>query len=178
MKARRRFKRSLVLGLALAALGSTAAQAATRPDDRAGRLGVGTPGAAQTSAIRLDDRAGPLGVGTDIVSQHIVNHPATGPATGESKNEAPFVAEAGAGNSTRLSQASPVERIIAQERGRHGDARIFGSSEPASVQIVQAPGGFDWGDAAVGGAATLALVLLLAGAAVLHLDSRRQEAHG
>jgi len=102
----------------------------------------------------------------------------TGPATGEAKNEAPFVAAAGASQSTRLSQPSPVERIIAQERGRHGDPRIFGSSEPAPVQIVEVPRGFDWGDAGIGGAATLALVLLVAGGAALRRGSPRQEVHG
>jgi hypothetical protein len=83
MKARRRFKRWLVFGLALAALGSTAAQAATRPDDRAGPLGVGMA-AVQSSAVRPDDRAGPLGIGaqpvaadtSDVVSRYAANHPA------------------------------------------------------------------------------------------------------
>ena len=101
-----------------------------------------------------------------------------GPTTGEAKNEAPFVATAGARNSTRLTQPSTVDRIIAQEQGRRGDPRIFGSSGPAPVQIVQVPGGFDWGDAGIGGAATLALVLLVAGGAALSRESRRQEAHG
>jgi hypothetical protein len=87
-------------------------------------------------------------------------------------------ATTGARNSTRLSQPSTVERIVAQEQGRRGDPRIFGSSGPAPVQIVQVPGGFDWGDAGIGGAATLALVLLLAGGAALGRESRRQEAHG
>jgi hypothetical protein len=102
----------------------------------------------------------------------------TGPTTGEAKHEAPFVAVTGGRNSTRLSQPSTVERIIAQEQGRRGDPRIFDSSRPAPVQIVQVPGGFDWGDAGIGGAATLALVLLLAGGAALGRESRRQEAHG
>jgi hypothetical protein len=75
MKARRRFKQWLALGLALAALSTTAAQAATRPDDRAGPLGVGTA-ALQNSTIRPDDRAGTLGVGTDVVSRYLVSHPA------------------------------------------------------------------------------------------------------
>ncbi len=79
---------------------------------------------------------------------------------------------------TPQAAATPVERIIAQERGRPGDSRIFGPSEPAPVQIVQVPGGFDWGDAGIGGAATLALVLLVAGGAALRHESRRQEAHG
>ena len=99
-------------------------------------------------------------------------------AAGKPKNEAPFVATTGARNSTRLAQPSTVGRIIAQEQGRRGDPRIFDSSRPAPVQIVQVPGGFDWGDAGIGGAATLALVLLVAGGAALSRESRRQEAHG
>lgn len=83
MKARRRFNQWLVLGLGLAALGASAAQAATRPDDRSGPLGVGTA-ALQSATIRPDDRAGLLGVGTvqvtadasDVISRYLVNHPA------------------------------------------------------------------------------------------------------
>src|SRR6266536_1493763 len=75
MKARRSFKQSLALGLALAALSTTAAQATTRPDDRAGPLGVGTA-VLQNTAIRPDDRAGTLGVGTDVISRYLVSHPA------------------------------------------------------------------------------------------------------
>jgi hypothetical protein len=81
-------------------------------------------------------------------------------------------------DSARATQPTPIERIIAQERGRHGDPRIFGLSERAPAQIVQVPDGFDWGDAGIGGAATLALVLLMAGGAALRHESRRQEAHG
>ena len=51
-------------------------------------------------------------------------------------------------------------------------------SRPGAVRIVQRPGGFDWGDAGVGGAAMLALVLLVAAATALRHDGRRQEAHG
>jgi len=102
----------------------------------------------------------------------------TGPAAGEAKNLMPFAAAADARGFTRAAQPTPVERIIAQERGRHGDPRVFGPPQPASIQIVQEPGGFDWGDAGIGGAATLALVLLVAGGAALRHESRRQEAHG
>jgi hypothetical protein len=78
------------------------------------------------------------------------------------------------------SQRSPVERIIAQERGRRGDPLVFGppQPEPTAAQIVRETGGFDWADAGIGGAATLALLLLVAGGAALRYGSRRQEAHG
>ena len=103
---------------------------------------------------------------------------ATGPSAGEAKNQPPFAAAINARDSARATQPTPVERIIAQERGRHGDPRIFGPSESAPVQIVQVPGGFDWGDAGIGGAAMLALALLAAGGMALRHESRRQEAHG
>ena len=50
----------------------------------------------------------------------------------------------------------------------------------AGDDVPAAVGGsaFDWGDAGIGGAATLALVVLVAGAAALRHTSRRQEAHG
>src|SRR5207244_4873635 len=109
-------------------------------------------------------------------------------ATAELKNEVPFVtANFGATQKTmaqratiarhralgRLpvtaakSQPSPVDRIIAQERGRRGDPLVFGLPQQASVQILQRPSAFDWADAGPGGATTLALVLLAAGGAAL-----------
>lgn len=93
--------------------------------------------------------------------------------SGEPKNVAPFVAAI-------VHHPTAVEQIIAQERGRRGDPLVFGLArpEPALVQIVHRPTGFDWGDAGIGGAATLALGLLAAGGAALHHDNRRQEAHG
>jgi hypothetical protein len=77
MKARRRINRWLALGLALGAVAAPVAQAADRPDDRAGPLGVGT--ALQSSPVRPDDRAGPLGVGTDVVSRYLIGHAAVRP---------------------------------------------------------------------------------------------------
>lgn len=121
--------------------------------------------------------------------------PATSAA--EPKNEVPFVtANSGATQETsaqratiarhralgRLpvtaatSQPSPVDRIIAQERGRRGDPLVFGLPQQASVQILERPSGFDWADAGIGGAATLALMLLMAGGAALWHESRRQGA--
>lgn len=50
----------------------------------------------------------------------------------------------------------------------------------AGDDVPAAAGGsaFDWGDAGIGGAATLALVVLVAGAAALRHNGRRQAAHG
>lgn len=49
---------------------------------------------------------------------------------------------------------------------------------PASVVVTVDGGGFDWGDAGIGGAAGFALALLGAGTIVLVRDGRRQKAHG
>ena len=66
------------------------------------------------------------------------------------------------------------------QRGRHSDPLVVAvsQSQPGAVRIVQRPGGFDWGDAGVGGAAMPALVLLVAAATALRHAGRRQEAHG
>jgi len=97
----------------------------------------------------------------------------TSSVSGEPKNVRPFVGGI-------VHHPTAAERIIAQERGRRGDPLVFGVTqpEPAVVQIVQRPNGFDWGDAGIGGAATLALGVLVAGGAALRHDNRRQEAHG
>lgn len=71
-----------------------------------------------------------------------------------------------------------VQRIIAQERGRHSDSPLFGPSTLAPVQIVGPPDGFDLGDAGIGGAAGLALALLAAAALAFRNSNRRQRAGG
>jgi hypothetical protein len=75
MNVRRTFATLFTLALALTAIAAASGQAATRPDDRAGPLGVGAP-APTPSVIRPDDRAGPLGVGDDVVGRYVLNHPA------------------------------------------------------------------------------------------------------
>jgi hypothetical protein len=83
MSAQRRFKQWLVLGLALVTFSATAAQAADRPDNRQGPRGANAA-AVTSSATRPDDRASGLGVGTqqlvtdqsDVVSRYLNNHPA------------------------------------------------------------------------------------------------------
>ena len=94
------------------------------------------------------------------------------PAAGESKSSVPFVAA----RRPRVTHPTPVERIIAQERGRRGDPLVFGLPEQAPVRILQRHSGFDWAVAGIGGAATLALVLLAALGAALWHESRRQGA--
>lgn len=82
--------RWLILGLALFALAATAAQAGTRPNDRAGTLGVGSPRSAsdtsdvvsrylRSHAIRPNDRAGSFGPNSaatpDVFERYASEHP-------------------------------------------------------------------------------------------------------
>jgi hypothetical protein len=68
-----------------------------------------------------------------------------------------------------------IEQILAQERGRHADSRVFGPAQSAPVLVAGPADGFDVRDAGLGGAATLALALLVAAAVALR-SSRRREA--
>lgn len=52
----------------------------------------------------------------------------------------------------------PVAKILAQERGRRLDPRLFATPAP-SIQIVES-GGFHWGDAGIGAGTLAGLVLL------------------
>lgn len=71
-----------------------------------------------------------------------------------------------------------VPQIIAQERGRQADARLFGSSNTAPVQVVGPADGFDVGDAGIGGASALALALLAAAVLAVRSTNRRQRSAG
>ena len=79
-------------------------------------------------------------------------------------------------------QLSPVERIIAQEdAGRMTLLRrraVTAQATPAPVVVTVAAGGFDWGDAGIGGAAAVARDILGAGGVVLVRDGRQQKVHG
>jgi hypothetical protein len=68
-------------------------------------------------------------------------------------------------------QPSVVDRILAQERGRHNDPRLFEGADPAIVQVVGRADGFDWGDAGLGAGAAFALSLLAAGSFALRRAS-------
>jgi hypothetical protein len=93
-------------------------------------------------------------------------------AAGEPKNVGPFSAPP-------IHHPTAIDRVIAQEDARRGDPAIFGTAPPATtvIRLEQRPGGFDWGDAGIGGAATFALLLLAVGGTALWHE-RRQEAHG
>ena len=90
MNPRNDILRWLILALALFALAATAAQAGTRPNDRAGTLGVGSPRSAsdtsdvvsrylRSHAIRPNDRAGSLGANgaatPDVFERYASAHP-------------------------------------------------------------------------------------------------------
>jgi hypothetical protein len=74
----------------------------------------------------------------------------------------------------RPAPQTAVQRIVAQERGRHGDSRIFGSSPTAPVLVAGPADRFDVRDAGIGGAATLALALLVAAAMAMRANRRRE----
>jgi hypothetical protein len=63
---------------------------------------------------------------------------------------------------TPQAAATPVQRIIAQERARSSDPALYGVPASTAIQIVE-PGGFDWGDAGIGAAFAVALMLLALG---------------
>jgi hypothetical protein len=67
-------------------------------------------------------------------------------------------------------------QILAQERGRGHDARVFGALSPAPVQVVGSPDGFDYTDAGIGGAAALAFALMAAAGVAVWSSSRRRTA--
>jgi hypothetical protein len=149
---RYRLARAIAVGLAAAALGTPGALADPWGSDAQQQ---------QSGAPALLSEHG-LGQNTTSAASEPKNNQALVAATsvalvaGEAKNVAPFVAGS-------------------QGRGRHGEPLALGMPQS---QPVQRPGGFDWGDAGIGGAATLALVLLVAGSALVRHGGRRQEAHG
>jgi hypothetical protein len=68
------------------------------------------------------------------------------------------------------------ERIAIQERGRAGDEQVVGRPDPAPLQVLGDPDRFDFVDAGIGGAFTLALALMTAAAVAVWNTSRRRTA--
>ena len=60
--------RRIALGFVVAVVAAPVTQAANRPDDRSGLLGVAPAAPVSKSAVRPDDRAGRLGVGPTEIS--------------------------------------------------------------------------------------------------------------
>ena len=73
---------------------------------------------------------------------------------------------------------TPVQQIIAQERGRQRDAGLFGPSSSSPVLVVGPADSFDVRDAGVGSAATLALALLVAAGIAVRGTRRHATAPG
>jgi hypothetical protein len=71
--------------------------------------------------------------------------------------------------------ATPVQRIIAQEQARRGDPALYGVPPSTAIQIVE-PGGFDWGDAGIGAAFAVALMLVAFGTTLVLRHGRVRSA--
>jgi hypothetical protein len=229
--------RKLISGITIVAAfaaAATVAAAATRPDDRAGPLGVGPTTSAGYGAVRPDDRAGPLGAApgsSDAIDRYLsrqgVHKPVdplavsyligrglspsqvkswtVGACSHEIKPASCLAAfetaalaaaaTAAAGAQAQTSPVgqiirqednkavareatvlSPVDRILAQERGRHNDPRLFDGASPPVIQVVGSADGFDWGDAGIGAGTAVVLVLLALGATFLVQGGRLRSA--
>jgi hypothetical protein len=72
----------------------------------------------------------------------------------------------------------PTHGILAQERGRALDTRLFQPSGPAPIVVAGPRDGFDLVDAGIGSAAALVVALLGAAALALRPSGRRQRAAG
>ena len=93
-------------------------------------------------------------------------------ATSGAQADPPQLRSTSVTSTTASATLSPVGQIIAQERGRGSDRRLFYPSGPAPVQVVGPADRFDMRDAGVGAAAVLALTCLAAVAFALR-GSRR-----
>ena len=71
---------------------------------------------------------------------------------------------------------SPAQRIVLQENARRNDPALLGPGPvPTTITIVDS-GGFDWGDAGIGAAAGVAVMLALAGSALVLRTGRPRRA--
>jgi hypothetical protein len=137
-----------VAGAALVAGG---AQAADRPDDRAGLLGVGAVAAAQASP--------------DAFERAVRRH-------GGATTAIPDVFERAVSRQALVAAPDAFERAVLRESGTaslHPDDRagtrgpgVVATSAPVSVSVDET--GFQWGDALFGAAAAIGAVLLAAAA--------------
>ena len=116
----------------------------TRPDDRAGPLGVGAAVAA-TDVVRPDDRAGPLGVGAAVVATQ-ATHP----------NDAGGALGVGA-----VALEKPAFWRGERDYGLYTPAGDVAAPAVVPVAVAE-PSGWDWGDFVVP-VAVVALVALLVG---------------
>ena len=181
----RRFSRLLILGAAIAGATATVAGAVGRPPD------VSDAAAANATLPDVFERYAathPSGSALpDVFERYLAAHP-YGSDLSTPAVRPPDVQD----NAAAIAEPSPVDRIIAQERARHGDLAMFGSSRSAaqtSTLVTRPPdvrdaadaattvsagrgNGFDWGDYAIGIGSGIGLSLLLAGALGAGLQRR------
>jgi hypothetical protein len=179
------FKRLLVLGAVIAGTTGAAAGAVGRPPDVRDAATVTT--AAVPDVFERYVKAHPYGNVPDVFERYVKAHP-YGSGLSTHEVQPPDIRDTAAG----LAEPSPVERIIAQEQGRHGDLGVFGPSAstapPTAVvrppdvrdaaEAVTTPStgradGFDWSDYAIGIGSGIGLSLLLAGVLGAGLQQRR-----
>ena len=156
---------TLTLALAISAALISSAQATDRPDNRAGIRGIGSQSANLSDvftravarahaveAVRPDDRAGLRGAGTVT--------------------------------STPTALTDVFQRAVlrhntstAPRRDQPGGSRADGTKVADNAPVATtASTGFQWIDAGLGAAATLALVLVLAGLAIARANHNRSHA--
>ena len=130
-------------GLAACALLAGGVQAADRPDDQAGAIGVGGVS---------------LNVPSDVVDRAIARHVA---ASAPSDVVERAVARRSA---TALRDRGTPESVRPDDRpGTRGVGLAAGATQ--ATVAVESGDSFEWGDAAFGAAATFALIVLLGGLA-------------
>ena len=141
----------------------TAVSTATpsRPDDRAGTLGIGATGGGYSTptlvAVRPDDRAGTLGIGA---------------SSGYSMSDDVFT-RAVARHEAAVASASPLRLhrsglLVTPQPSTNLNEAVSASATSSSSD------GFQWLDAAIGGAGVLAICMLVLGAVAV----QRQHRHG
>lgn len=167
MKARpQKMIAALTLALAFSAVLVGGAQAADRPDNRAGIRGIGSQRtdvsdvftravarAHAVQAVRPDDRAGLRGVGTTPMSTPVA---------------LTDVFERAALRHNASTAPRPDDRA-----GLRGVGTALADPSPVATTVST---GFQWADAGFGAAAALALVLILAGLAIARANHHRGQA--
>ena len=68
---------------------------------------------------------------------------------------------------------TPAQRILVQEDARRNDPALLGTGPAPTVVQVVGSGGFHWGDAGIGAAVIVAVVLTLVGTTMVVRSSRR-----
>jgi hypothetical protein len=177
--------RLLILGAVIAGATASVAGAVGRPPDVSD---AATANATVPDVFERYAASHPYGSALpDVVERYAAAHP-YGRGLSTPDVQPPDVRDYAAA----LAEPSPIERIIVQERGRHGDLAMFGpspSEAQSSTAVTRPPDvrdaadsvgtasagqgdGFDWGDYAIGIGSGIGLSLVLAGALGAGLQRR------